>query len=122
VAGLLSVLRATDVAGFEVVGTGCQPIPGVASTGRASDLRLYAGYGLMCRCNPSIDRLSTARPSFAPQAMSVRIGQTRMSVHFRRSRNNAFAMTTSLRMTAVIESFYISLWQPARDILLSDLA
>ncbi len=37
--------------------------------------------------------------------MSIRIGQVRVSVHFRPSRNKAFAMTTSLRMTAVIASF-----------------
>ena len=36
---------------------------------------------------------------------SIRIGQAGYSFHFRPSRNNAFAMTMSLRMTAVMASF-----------------
>jgi len=37
--------------------------------------------------------------------MSIRIDQAGYSFHFRRSRSNAFAMTMSLRMTAVMASF-----------------
>jgi hypothetical protein len=39
------------------------------------------------------------------QTMSIRIGQAGFSFHFRPSRSNAFAMTMSLRMTAVMASF-----------------
>jgi hypothetical protein len=39
------------------------------------------------------------------QSPSIRVGQARVSVHFRPSRSNAIAMTMSLRMTAVIASF-----------------
>ncbi len=38
------------------------------------------------------------------QTMSIRIGQAGFSFHFRPSRSNAFAMTMSLRMTAVMAS------------------
>ncbi|MFT5616721.1 MAG: hypothetical protein ACI8Q6_004027, partial [Granulosicoccus sp.] len=34
-------------------------------------------------------------------SLSIRIGQARVSVHFRSSLSNAFAITTSFRMTAV---------------------
>jgi hypothetical protein len=40
------------------------------------------------------------------QTMSIRIGQAGYSFHFRPSRSSAFAMTISLRMTAVMASFF----------------
>jgi hypothetical protein len=46
------------------------------------------------------------RPSYGlPLTLSIRIGQVGYSFHFRPSRSNAFAMTISLRMTAVMASF-----------------
>lgn len=39
------------------------------------------------------------------QTMSIRIGQAVLSVHFRPSRSNAFAITIGLRMIAVMANF-----------------
>ncbi|MFT4961243.1 MAG: hypothetical protein ACI92Z_002332, partial [Paracoccaceae bacterium] len=39
-------------------------------------------------------------PAMHRRCMSIRIGQARVSVHFRSSLSNAFAITTSFRMTA----------------------
>ncbi len=54
--------------------------------------------------NLDLMRVITARQAMLA-SLSIRIGQARVSVHFRPSRSKAFAMTTSLRMTAVIASF-----------------
>jgi hypothetical protein len=49
---------------------------------------------------------SIARQSIAQQSLSIRIGQAGYLFHFRPSRSSAFAMTISLRMTAVMASFF----------------
>ena len=59
-----------------------------------------------CPSSTWITRTSTARQAICRAILlSIRIGQAIVSVHFRPSRSNAFAMTMSLRMTAVKASF-----------------